>query len=118
MALTSAQCRAARALLRMSQEELRLAARVAKKTIADLELDQREPYERTLDAIQAALEAAGVVFIDEREASDDGGEGVRLKLKSRKRGSRKRVRDSPAAPQPSRRTSHWRQPRRENGEFV
>jgi transcriptional regulator with XRE-family HTH domain len=58
-----------------SQTDLEAAAKVAKKTIADFELDRRHPYERTLRDLQAALEAAGVVFI----AENGGGAGVRLR---------------------------------------
>jgi hypothetical protein len=75
MALSPAQCRAGRALVKFTQYDLGEAARVAKKTIADFELEVRTPYPRTLDAIRAALEAAGVEFIDE----NGGGAGVRLR---------------------------------------
>lgn len=69
------QCRAARALIAISQDDLAKASGVAKATIAAFELDQRQPYERTLSALRTALEAAGVVFIPE----NGGGAGVRLK---------------------------------------
>lgn len=85
MSLTPAQCRAGRALLHWSQKDLDRAARVAQKTIADFELDKREPQERTLEALQAALEKGGVVFIEGGEASEDGGPGVRLKRKPARR---------------------------------
>lgn len=75
MELSPAQCRAARAMLNWSQADLERAAAVAKKTIADFERDARSPYDRTLVAIRAALEAAGVEFIDE----NGGGAGVRLR---------------------------------------
>ncbi len=75
MAITPAQCRAARALLNWSQDQLEASARVARKTIADFEREARQPYERTLAAMQAALEAAGVVFIEQ----NGGGPGVRLR---------------------------------------
>jgi transcriptional regulator with XRE-family HTH domain len=75
MPLTPAQCRAARALVEWSQDDLETAAKVAKKTIADFERKSRQPYPRTLDALQAALESAGIEFID----PNGGGEGVRLK---------------------------------------
>ena len=78
LALTATQCRAARALLEWSQADLEKAAKVAKKTIADLERGIRQPYERTLDALQAALEAAGVEFIPE----NGGGAGVRMRKNS------------------------------------
>ena len=75
MSLTSAQCRAARALLDWSQGDLASAAKVATKTLADFERGNRTPYERTLADIQAALEAAGAIFIDE----NGEGPGVRLR---------------------------------------
>jgi transcriptional regulator with XRE-family HTH domain len=76
--LTPAQCRAGRALLNWSQDQLEAAAQVARKTIADFEREVRTPYARTLAAIRAALEAAGVEFI----AKNGGGAGVRLRKPS------------------------------------
>jgi transcriptional regulator with XRE-family HTH domain len=75
MALSPAQCRAGRALVKLTQYDLGGVAQVAKKTIADFELEVRTPYPRTLQALRAALEAAGVEFIDE----NGGGPGVRLR---------------------------------------
>ncbi|NHO19006.1 transcriptional regulator [Acetobacter oeni] len=75
MELSPAQCRAARALLNWSQGELETASAVAKKTIADFEREARAPYPRTLAGLRAALESAGVAFIDE----NGGGAGVRLR---------------------------------------
>lgn len=69
------QCRAARALVAMSQDGLATASGVAKRTIAAFEMDRHQPYDRTLAAIRAALEEAGVEFIPE----NGGGAGVRLK---------------------------------------
>jgi transcriptional regulator with XRE-family HTH domain len=62
MSLTPSQCRAARALLNWSQGELAEASKVATKTIANFELGKRRPYDRTLDDLRSALEAAGVEF--------------------------------------------------------
>jgi transcriptional regulator with XRE-family HTH domain len=59
----------------MSQEDLATRSAVAKRTIAAFESDGRQPYTRTVAAIRAALEAAGVEFI----AENGGGPGVRLK---------------------------------------
>lgn len=73
--MTPAQCRAARALVSVSQDDLASASGIAKATIATFELGQRQPYARTLDAIRAALEGMGVQFIPE----NGGGAGVRLK---------------------------------------
>jgi transcriptional regulator with XRE-family HTH domain len=73
MDFTPGQCRAARALIGWSQEQLATASRVAKATIANFELGKRVPYDRTLDDLVAALEAAGVEFTN-------GGEpGVKLR---------------------------------------
>ena len=69
------QCRAARALVDMSQERLAHASGVAKRTIASFEKESRCPYERTIEAMRIALESAGVEFIPE----NGGGPGVRLK---------------------------------------
>jgi transcriptional regulator with XRE-family HTH domain len=79
MSLTAAQCRAARALLGWNQGELAERSKVAKPTIANFELGNRAPYERTLRDIRAAMEAAGVIFLDAGEVSTAGAEGVRLK---------------------------------------
>jgi transcriptional regulator with XRE-family HTH domain len=79
--ITPSQCRAGRALLGWSQEELETASRVSKKTIADFERDQRNQQARTIDAIEAALNSAGIIFIPQ----NGGGEGVR------KRGSMPRL---------------------------
>ena len=75
MTVTPAQIRAARALLNWAQADLEGAAKVAKKTIADFKREARNPYDRTLAAIRAALEAAGVEFIPE----NGGGPGLRLR---------------------------------------
>lgn len=79
MSLTSAQCRAARALIPWTQTDLSKASNVATKTIADFEIGKREPYLRTLADIRAALESAGVEFI----AENGGGAGVRLRKPGR-----------------------------------
>ena len=73
--MTPAQCRAARALLNLSQDDLAKASAVAKATIAAFELGLRQPYARTMQAIIAALEAAGVVFLPE----NGNGPGVALR---------------------------------------
>jgi transcriptional regulator with XRE-family HTH domain len=73
--LLSPQCRAARALLGWSQDQLEAASKVAKKTIADFERGARSPYPRTLADLRRALEVAGIEFI----AENGGGAGVRLR---------------------------------------
>ena len=73
-AISAAQVRAARALAGMSREQLAQASGVPMRTVARMEMDEGTPQRRTLSAIRAALEAAGVVFIPE----NGGGPGVRL----------------------------------------
>lgn len=75
MSLSPEQCRAARALIGLSQGELAHQANVARATVADFERGTRVPHPNNLAAIRRALEAAGVDFIQE----DGGGPGVRLK---------------------------------------
>ena len=74
--LTSAQIRAARALIRWSAQELANASSVGVTTIRRAELTESETkLTRANDqAIRRALEAAGVEFID----AEGGGPGVRL----------------------------------------
>lgn len=62
----------------MTQGDLATASRVAKSTIANFELGKRAPQGRTLHDLREALEAAGVVFLDDGEVAP-GGPGVRLK---------------------------------------
>lgn len=78
MVISSEQCRAGRALLAWTQDELATRSAVAKKTIADFEVGKRSPYPRTLADLRRALEAAGVTFLASGEPSPAGGPGVRL----------------------------------------
>jgi transcriptional regulator with XRE-family HTH domain len=73
--INAAQLRAARGLLGWSQTDLADAAKVGRATIADFESGKREPYRRTLDDLQSALENAGVIFLEQ----NGGGPGVRLR---------------------------------------
>ena len=73
--MTPAQCRAARALLRWTAEALADEARVSPVTVSGFENEKSRPQRATLDAMQRALEAGGVIFI----AENGGGPGVRLK---------------------------------------
>ncbi|TPN49348.1 helix-turn-helix transcriptional regulator [Mesorhizobium sp. B1-1-7] len=75
MEISPSQCRAARALLDWSQAQLSAASKVATKTLADFERGKRTPYDRTLVDVRVALEAAGVIFVDE----NGEGPGVRLR---------------------------------------
>jgi transcriptional regulator with XRE-family HTH domain len=72
--LTGAQCRMARAAVSLGVRELAAAADVSTNTITRLERGE-SLYPRTVEAIRAALESAGVEFI----AENGGGPGVRLR---------------------------------------
>jgi transcriptional regulator with XRE-family HTH domain len=73
--LRADQCRAARALLGWSRDELAKQCKVSNATLADFEAGKRTPYGRTLADIRKALEEAGIQFIPE----NGGGAGVRFK---------------------------------------
>jgi transcriptional regulator with XRE-family HTH domain len=72
--MTSAQCRMARAAIEMGVRQLAEAAKVSTNTITRFEGGELL-RERTVDAIRAALEAAGVIFVEE----NGEGPGVRLR---------------------------------------
>lgn len=75
--LTSEQIRAARALIRWEQRDLAEKSKVSLPSVQRLETrpGPLAAQERTIDALRAALEAAGVEFI----AENGGGPGVRLR---------------------------------------
>ena len=75
--MTSEQLRAARALVRFTQEALASASGVSLPTIKRLEQTRGvlSAHKPTLAALQRALEDAGIVFIPE----NGGGSGVRLR---------------------------------------
>lgn len=73
--ITPAQCRAARGLINWSQQQLADAARVGVVTVRQFETGASQPRNATLDVLQRALEAAGVIFV----AENGEGPGVRLK---------------------------------------
>ena len=82
--LTSAQIRAARALLRWTADDLARKSALGVNTIRRAELTESETALTAANdlAIRRALEAAGVQFIDE----NGGGAGVRLKKSPKQRG--------------------------------
>jgi hypothetical protein len=77
IAISSAQLRAARALVRWSAMDLAKASKVGVATIRRVEVMEGEiPVTSANEAaLRKALEAAGVEFIDE----NGGGPGVRLR---------------------------------------
>jgi transcriptional regulator with XRE-family HTH domain len=62
--ITPAQCRGARGILDWTQERLAIEASVSLSTIKEFEAGRRTPIANNLAAIQRAIEAAGVEFID------------------------------------------------------
>ncbi len=79
--MTPAQCKAARALVGMTQPQLAKAGKVGLSTVVDFERARRPVSSEATAALRQALEKAGVEFINE----NGGGAGVRL----RKRGKTK-----------------------------
>ena len=59
------QCRAARAWLGWSPQELAQRARVGLSTVKDFERGDRKPIANNLDAMRRAIEASGIDLIEE-----------------------------------------------------
>ncbi len=77
MTITPQQCRAARALTEIDQDTLSEKAGVPRETVHAFEADRTGPNAPAVAAIERALEALGIEFIPEADAS---GVGVRLKF--------------------------------------
>lgn len=69
--ITPAQIRAARALIEWKQTDLAKAAGVSEMSVKNIERGTTDPRVSTLQAIQSALETAGIEFIN--------GTGVKLR---------------------------------------
>jgi len=76
--MTPAQCRAARALLDWSQQQLAEASKIGNATIRNFESGKSTPQYATLALLRMTLEAAGVIFVPE----NGEGPGVRLRKAS------------------------------------
>ena len=61
--ITAAQCRAARALLEMTQGQLAEQAGCGLSTVVDFEKSRREVSAAAVRGIQKALEQAGIEFL-------------------------------------------------------
>lgn len=70
--INSKQCRAARAWLGWSQDDLAEKVECARRTIAAFEQEKSVPFDRTLRDIQKTLEDAGITFLM------DGAQGIGL----------------------------------------
>jgi transcriptional regulator with XRE-family HTH domain len=73
--ITPEQVRAARSLLDLHQSDLASKAGLGLSTIVDFERERRIVSDDAVDAIQSALERAGIEFIAQTK---DRGFGVRL----------------------------------------
>ncbi len=73
--MTPAQCRAARALLDMTQPGLASAAGLSVSTVVDFERGRRIVSAEAIADMRAALEVGGVIFVDE----NGEGPGVRMR---------------------------------------
>jgi DNA-binding transcriptional regulator YiaG len=73
--VTPSQCKAARALLDLTQGKLAGLADVGLSTIADFELGRRAVSAEKVQDIRLALEHAGIMFID--------GDGLTLRRRRR-----------------------------------
>lgn len=71
-------CRAARALIGWTADDLARGAKVGIATVKRFELGG-DARQSSVEAMQGALESAGVIFIAAGGASLDGGPGVRLR---------------------------------------
>lgn len=78
--ITSAQCRAGRALLNWSQQQLADAARVGVVTVRQFENGGAQPRNATLDVIARALEAQGIQFLEDGQAAAGPGVALRAAL--------------------------------------
>ena len=74
VALTPIQCKMARVGASLSRAKLAELSGVSVATLADFEAGKREPYDRTVRDIRAALENIGATFL----APNDDGPGVRI----------------------------------------
>jgi ribosome-binding protein aMBF1 (putative translation factor) len=75
--LTPEQCRAARAMLGWSREELAKRAQVSTNTVVGFELLGADSKVSTLQKLRRAFIAAGIDLIEDGSSSPDGGPGVR-----------------------------------------
>ncbi|MEE8629711.1 MULTISPECIES: helix-turn-helix domain-containing protein [Methylobacterium] len=71
------QIRAARALLKMSREELASLAGVSERTITNLEETDRKPIRATIEAVMGSLIGQGIRFLPP-DPETGAGPGVRI----------------------------------------
>ena len=76
-AISPEQCRAARAILNLSQTGFARVAGVGRSTVADFERRARIPAPANLTTLRDTLKTAGIEFIDPDQTA---GPGVRLQM--------------------------------------
>lgn len=74
--MTPAQCRAARAWLQISQDDLAKAASVGVSTVRDFEIGKRAPIAATLAAMRSYLEAQGIRFVFANDGEQTKASGI------------------------------------------
>ena len=79
MAVTSQQCRAARILLDWSEADLAAAAHMEIAAVEGLERDSAFSDREVLERVAAALERAGIAFLEDGASSPSGGPGLRFR---------------------------------------
>ena len=66
-------------LLDLSRNDLAEAANVHRATISAFLHDNRPISSRTLGALEKLFKSKGIVFLEEGDASPDGGPGIRMR---------------------------------------
>lgn len=77
MAITPEQCRAARALLDISQADMADMASISLSTLRNFEAGRSTPMANNLTALEEAIKRSGVILLAKNDLID-GGAGVRL----------------------------------------
>ncbi|MCZ7463533.1 helix-turn-helix transcriptional regulator [Rhizobium rhizogenes] len=79
--ITAAQIKAARALVGLTQDDIAKATELSVQTIKRMEsVGTERSTAGNVDAVKKALQTAGVMFLEDGEATS-GGPGVRLAKK-------------------------------------